>query len=119
MEELSILVPYILRGLEITLTVTAVSLFSGLAMGLIIAVLRVYGGRVFSRILSHGFSISEYRRADKGAEGLPSRAIVPDASSYAQLVRLNHGLHRKTRDWGLALGASRARRRDNLSNGHA
>jgi polar amino acid transport system permease protein len=52
MEELSILVLYILRGLEITLSVTAVSLFSGLAMGLIIAVLRVYGGRVLSRFLT-------------------------------------------------------------------
>jgi polar amino acid transport system permease protein len=52
MDELLVLVPYILRGLEITLSVTFVALFSGLGMGVILAVLRVYGGKAISRILT-------------------------------------------------------------------
>jgi len=51
-DTLVVLVPYILRGLEVTLSVTAVALFSGLAIGVIIAVLRVYGGRTLARFLA-------------------------------------------------------------------
>lgn len=50
-QELLILVPYILRGLEITLSVTVVALSIGLFFGLILGVLRVYGGIIVSRIV--------------------------------------------------------------------
>lgn len=52
METLTVLVPYILRGLKVTLSVTAVALFSGLTFGAILAVLRVYGGNFFARIIA-------------------------------------------------------------------
>lgn len=52
MEVLTLLVPYILRGLKITLSVTAVALFSGLIFGCILAVLRVYGGKWLSRAVT-------------------------------------------------------------------
>jgi len=51
-DQLTELVPYILRGLEVTLSVTAVALLSGLAMGVFLAVLRVYGGKPISRFLA-------------------------------------------------------------------
>jgi polar amino acid transport system permease protein len=51
-EILTKLVPYILRGLEVTLSVTAVALFSALFLGALIAVLRVYGGKFIARILA-------------------------------------------------------------------
>jgi polar amino acid transport system permease protein len=51
-EIITVLIPYILRGLEVTLSVTAVALFSGLTIGALLAILRVYGGKVLSRILA-------------------------------------------------------------------
>jgi len=50
-QELLILVPYILRGLEITLSVTGIALGIGLFFGLVMGILRVYGGRVVSRVV--------------------------------------------------------------------
>ncbi|MDO9545650.1 MAG: amino acid ABC transporter permease [Pelolinea sp.] len=52
MEVLTVLVPYILRGLSITLEVTAVALGLGLFFGSILAILRVYGGDLLSRVLT-------------------------------------------------------------------
>lgn len=52
MEVLTVLVPYILRGLSVTLEVTGVALAFGLFFGAILAVLRVYGGNLLSRILA-------------------------------------------------------------------
>jgi polar amino acid transport system permease protein len=52
MEVLIVLVPYILRGLSITLEVTAIALGLGLFFGTILAILRVYGGNLLSRILT-------------------------------------------------------------------
>jgi len=52
MEELRVLVPYILRGLSVTLEVTGVALSIGLFFGAILAILRVYGGDLLSRILT-------------------------------------------------------------------
>lgn len=49
MEIITVLVPYILRGLKITLGVTGVALFSGLLFGVVLAILRVYGGKVVSK----------------------------------------------------------------------
>jgi polar amino acid transport system permease protein len=52
MAELAVLIPYILRGLSITLEVTAVALGIGLFFGAILAILRVYGGNLTSKVLS-------------------------------------------------------------------
>ncbi|HUV16516.1 MAG TPA: amino acid ABC transporter permease [Pelolinea sp.] len=52
MEVLTVLVPYILRGLSVTLEVTGVALGFGLIFGAILAILRVYGGNLLSRILT-------------------------------------------------------------------
>jgi polar amino acid transport system permease protein len=52
MEVLSVLVPYILRGLSVTLEVTVVALSLGLLFGSILAILRVYGGGLLSKILT-------------------------------------------------------------------
>lgn len=52
MQELTVLVPYILRGLSITLEVTAVALIFGLVFGAVLAILRVYGGKLLSGILA-------------------------------------------------------------------
>ena len=49
MEVLTVLVPYILRGLRITLSVTGVALASGLIFGAVLAILRVYGGKWLSK----------------------------------------------------------------------
>ena len=57
MEELLILVPYILRGLSITLEVTAIALGLGLFFGSILAILRVYGGNLISRIIALVISV--------------------------------------------------------------
>jgi polar amino acid transport system permease protein len=51
-EIITVLIPYILRGLKVTLSVTAVALFSGLFVGSILAILRVYGGKVLSRMVA-------------------------------------------------------------------
>ena len=52
MEIITVLVPYILRGLSITLEVTVIALGLGLFFGAILATLRVYGGDVLSKILA-------------------------------------------------------------------
>jgi polar amino acid transport system permease protein len=52
MEVLTVLIPYILRGLSITLEVTAVALGIGLFFGSILAILRVYGGNLISKVLA-------------------------------------------------------------------
>jgi polar amino acid transport system permease protein len=52
MEVLTVLFPYILRGLRITLEVTAVALGLGLFFGSILAILRVYGGNLLSKVLT-------------------------------------------------------------------
>jgi polar amino acid transport system permease protein len=52
MEVLTVLVPYILRGLSITLEVTAVALGIGLVFGSILAIIRVYGGNLISKVLA-------------------------------------------------------------------
>jgi polar amino acid transport system permease protein len=52
MEELAVLVPYILRGLGITLGVTGIALASGLLFGSTLAVLRVYGGKWVSNAIA-------------------------------------------------------------------
>lgn len=46
------LVIYILRGLEVTLGVTAIALTFGLLFGSLLALLRVYGGKTLSRIIT-------------------------------------------------------------------
>ncbi len=51
-EIITVLVPYILRGLEITLGVTAIALSCGLFFGSILAILRVYGGPLLSRFIT-------------------------------------------------------------------
>jgi len=57
MEVLTDLVPYILRGLNTTLEVTAIALGLGLFFGTILAILRVYGGVVISRALAFFVSL--------------------------------------------------------------
>ena len=52
MEIITVLVPYILRGLEITLSVTLIALSTGLLVGTLLALLRVYGGRVLGRVIT-------------------------------------------------------------------
>jgi polar amino acid transport system permease protein len=52
MEVLTVLVPYILRGLRVTLSVTGVALFSGLLFGTLLAILRVYGGNLLSKVIA-------------------------------------------------------------------
>jgi polar amino acid transport system permease protein len=52
MEVITVLIPYILRGLRVTLSVTAVALISGLFFGIVIAILRVYGSEWISKILA-------------------------------------------------------------------
>jgi polar amino acid transport system permease protein len=49
MEFITVLIPYILRGLNVTLEVTAVALGFGLIFGTILAILRVYGGKALSK----------------------------------------------------------------------
>lgn len=52
MEVLTVLVPYILRGLRITLSVTAYALGIGLLFGTVLALLRVYGGKFISKFVT-------------------------------------------------------------------
>lgn len=52
MEVLTVLVPYILRGLKITLSVTAYALGFGLLFGTFLALLRVYGGKFISKFVA-------------------------------------------------------------------
>ena len=49
MEMFTVLIPYIFKGLRVTLEVTAVALGAGLIFGAILAILRVYGGKMLSR----------------------------------------------------------------------
>jgi len=51
MELFTELIPYVLRGLNVTLEVTAVALGVGLIFGALLAIGRVYGGKVLSRAL--------------------------------------------------------------------
>ena len=51
-EILFTLVPYLLRGAVVTLEVTAIALPMGFAVGLLLALGRVYGGRLFSGFAS-------------------------------------------------------------------
>lgn len=52
LEVLTVLVPYILRGLRVTLEVTGVALAFGLFFGSILAMLRVYAGEVLSKVIA-------------------------------------------------------------------
>jgi polar amino acid transport system permease protein len=52
MEVITVLIPYILRGLSVTLSVTAVALGAGLIFGTILAILRVYGTKWLSTFLA-------------------------------------------------------------------
>jgi len=52
MEVITVLIPYVLRGLNITLEVTAVALGFGLFFGTLQAILRVYGGKVLSNAIA-------------------------------------------------------------------
>ena len=52
MEVLTVLVPYILRGLRVTLSVTAYALGFGLVFGTFLALLRVYGGKFISKFVA-------------------------------------------------------------------
>jgi polar amino acid transport system permease protein len=51
MEVITVLIPYILRGLDITLKVTAVALGFGLFFGTLLAIMRVYGGKALSNAI--------------------------------------------------------------------
>ena len=52
MEVITVLIPYILRGLRVTLSVTGVALGTGLLFGAILAILRVYGTSFISTIIA-------------------------------------------------------------------
>ncbi len=52
MEVITVLIPYVLRGLNVTLEVTAVALGFGLFFGTLQAILRVYGGKVLSNAIA-------------------------------------------------------------------
>lgn len=51
MEVITVLIPYILRGLDVTLKVTAIALGFGLFFGTLLAIMRVYGGKVLSNVI--------------------------------------------------------------------
>ena len=51
MEVITVLIPYILRGLNVTLEVTAVALGFGLFFGTLLAIMRVYGGKALSNAI--------------------------------------------------------------------
>lgn len=52
MEFFTVLIPYILRGLDVTLRVTGVALGFGLIFGAGLAILRVYGGKILSKTIA-------------------------------------------------------------------
>ena len=52
MEIFTTLIPYLLRGLNITLSVTAIALGCGLFFGTLLAILRVYGNQVISKVIA-------------------------------------------------------------------
>ena len=51
MEVITVLIPYILRGLDVTLKVTAVALGFGLFFGTLLAIMRIYGGKTLSNAI--------------------------------------------------------------------
>jgi polar amino acid transport system permease protein len=51
MEVITMLIPYILRGLDVTLKVTAIALGFGLFFGTLLAIMRVYGGKALSNAI--------------------------------------------------------------------
>jgi polar amino acid transport system permease protein len=57
MEVFTELIPYILQGLNVTLEVSAIALSFGLFFGVILAILRVYGGSLLSRIVGYYVTI--------------------------------------------------------------
>jgi polar amino acid transport system permease protein len=59
MEVFTTLIPYILRGLDVTLKVTAVALGFGLFFGTLLAIMRIYGGKVLSNAI--GLYVSAIR----------------------------------------------------------
>ena len=59
MEVFTTLIPYILRGLDVTLKVTAVALGFGLFFGTLLAITRIYGGKVLSNAI--GLYVSAIR----------------------------------------------------------
>jgi polar amino acid transport system permease protein len=59
MEVFTTLIPYILRGLDVTLKVTAVALGFGLFFGTLLAITRIYGGKVLSKAI--GLYVSAIR----------------------------------------------------------
>jgi len=52
MEIFTTLIPYLLRGLNITLSVTAIALGFGLVFGTLLAIMRVYGNPALSRVIT-------------------------------------------------------------------
>jgi polar amino acid transport system permease protein len=57
MEIFTTLIPYILRGLNITLGVTAIALGFGLTFGTFLAIIRVYGNQAVSRLIAAYVSV--------------------------------------------------------------
>ena len=51
MEVITVLIPYVLRGLDVTLKVTAIALGFGLFFGTLLAIMRVYGGKALSNAI--------------------------------------------------------------------
>ena len=51
MEVITVLIPYVLRGLDVTLKVTVVALGFGLFFGSLLALMRVYGGKALSNAI--------------------------------------------------------------------
>ncbi len=51
MEIITVLIPYVLRGLDVTLKVTGVALGFGLIFGTLLAIMRVYGGKKLSNLV--------------------------------------------------------------------
>lgn len=57
MEIFTTLIPYILRGLNITLSVTAIALSFGLVFGTLLAIIRVYGNQALARLIAMYVSV--------------------------------------------------------------
>jgi polar amino acid transport system permease protein len=57
MEIFTTLIPYILRGLNITLSVTAIALSFGLIFGTLLAIIRVYGNQALARLIAMYVSV--------------------------------------------------------------
>ena len=52
MEIITVLIPYVLRGLDVTLKVTGIALGFGLIFGTLLAIMRVYGGKALSNLVT-------------------------------------------------------------------